>query len=101
MSELKQALDAINRVDFNVLKPSEATRIGGFLERAALEITQREDAVSQRERDASKREAAVSLREETVQAQLKTLASVQSVRRVLDHKSMSEVKRAGWFGKRA
>jgi hypothetical protein len=101
MSELKQALEAISRVPFTTVTANEAARVGGFLERAAVEITDREERVSQRERDVSQREAAVTLREDQVEAQLKALASVQNVRRQFDAKPVTEVKRVGWFGRRA
>jgi hypothetical protein len=97
MSELKNALTAIERVNFSQLSASESARIGGFLERATAEIILREEAVSQREREVSQRESAATLREEQVEAGLKALTSVQKIRKALDLKPTTAVERVGWL----
>lgn len=99
MSELKAALQAIARVDFSQTTATESARIGRFLERAAAEVTAREDNVSQREREVSKREAAITLREDQVEQELKALSSIKNVRRALDLPPRTAVQRVGWFGR--
>lgn len=99
MSDLAKVLDMIGTINFRQLDAGAASQIGGFLERAATEIAEREGAVSDRERQVSKREADVQLREDQVEKQLRALGSVQTVRKTLDRGSHTEVRR--WFGRKA
>ena len=97
MSQLREALDAIMRVEFRKINPAEGARVGDFLERAAEEIGVREQNVAERERVVSAREAAAELRESDVASHMKALASMQRVRKVLDLTPVVEAKRVRWF----
>jgi len=98
MSEIRDAIDAILRVQFRQISPAETAKIGDFLERAAEEVSAREHAVAEREANVSARESAAELREGALQAQVKALASVQRVRAVLDLNATSaKPKRVGWL----
>jgi carbonic anhydrase len=99
-SDLAKVLDMMGTINFRQLDAGAASQIGGFLERAAVELSEREGAVSDRERQVSKREADVQLREDNVEKQLRALASVQSVRKTLDRGVQQEVRRVGWFGRK-
>lgn len=97
MTTLSAALQAILNVNFSVAAPKELQTVGDFLERAALECVQREDAVTAREVQVSAREQKVQLSEEKVAAELATLASIAKVRGTINKK----VERFSWFGKKA
>lgn len=85
MSELKQALDAIQRVNFREHIPAiDQSRLAAFLERAAQELVQREAAVAEREQLVSQREADVTVREDESVEHVKALASMRRVASVLD-----------------
>jgi hypothetical protein len=85
MSELKQALDAILRVNFREpVPPSDQSRLAAFLERAAMELQAREQAVADREVVVSQREANVQVRENESVEQIKALTSMRRVAGVLD-----------------
>lgn len=85
MSELKEALQAILRVNFRDPVPAgDQQRLAEFIERAAVELQAREQRVSEREQAVSARESAVSLREDESAAQVKALTSMRRVASVLE-----------------
>ncbi len=96
MSTIREAIDAILRVDFRQASPADTMKIGDFLEQAAEEISMREACVTERERAVSAREATAELRESELAAQVKALASVQRVKKVLDLTPV-EPKKVVWW----
>ncbi len=85
MSELKTALQAILQVNFKEHVPAnDAAKIADFLERAAIELHQRVEAVELREQAVSGREAKVSLREEETTAQIKTIRTLGRVSQAME-----------------
>jgi len=85
MSELKAALQAILQVNFRQPVPAnDAAHIADFLERAALELNQRVEAVELREQAVSAREAKVSLMQEETTAQIKTIRTLGRVSQVME-----------------
>jgi hypothetical protein len=102
MSQLREALDYLSRVNFRDASPAEAVTIGGWLERAAQEITQREAEVAERERAVSAREAKATMREDEVKDRLRLLTSMGNVRRTLDLKPVAGLRkeRLGWLRQR-
>lgn len=89
MATLDQALAAINTVDFKTVEPTQMVSLADFLERAAVEVAQRERAISEREAAVSVRESALSLREEKLDAQLKALGNVTRLRRILEPREVT------------
>lgn len=95
MSELRAALQAILQVNFREPVPAnDAARIATFLERTAMELVQRVEAVELREQAVSAREAKVSLLEEEAAAQIKTIGTLGRISQVLE---IRPKRRAAWF----
>jgi hypothetical protein len=90
MSELREAMEVLLRVNFKANPPSatDAARLGEFLERAAQEVLSREEAVAERERAVSQREANAELQASELANQLKAIGAVSRVARVLDLKPL-------------
>jgi hypothetical protein len=98
MSELRQALDAILRVNFREpVATNDQARIASFLERAAQELVQREEAVATREQAVSQRESNAELRESEASQRLKALTSMEGLARVIDLKPAAVKGRRRWL----
>lgn len=100
MSELREALDVIQRIDFHEpMQTTDQSRIAAFLERAANELVRREEAVAEREQAVSRRESSAELRETEARTRIKTLESVGKTLRTLELRPKVIAQAGGrkWF----
>jgi hypothetical protein len=89
MTTMAEALQTISNVSFGDMSAPHAEKVAAFLERAVVEITDREAAVTKRERLVNDREAAVQLREDNATARLKALDSYTRVQNALQPRKKS------------
>lgn len=95
MSSLKEVLAMIHTVEFKEIKPTDATKLGGFIERAAVEVKERADLVMERERVVSERESAVQHREDEVESKLTALQTIDRMQRTINKAGGEKNRR--WF----
>jgi len=95
MTTMAEALQVLGGVSFTDMSAPHAEKVAAFLERAVVEITDREAAVTKREREVNDREAAVQLRENNAEARIKALDSFTRVQNALSPRVKTSWLRRG------